>query len=430
MTLSNVQLLALADDTFERMGVAKALSPTVPTTDSLASGEFMNRKQVDGLIDLTVSQNGWLSAVSLIRRSQRAGEIPRLVINDIVTEGASENGGGTVATHPDTSNIEYMTKKFQSTWYLTIEDIREARASGDANFDATVRRAFAKAMGNDMARAALRGDTSLAATSRENRLLRQRDGWLKKLRANANRATTADGKAYSRTLWNAMMGLMPDEFAEDPDLRWFIARKLDMAWSEELAGYGASAGLASGGEQLTERQRRTPLGIPQLIVPQMPTSLGRATLTTTTTVNPNTVVDDTDGTMTITVTALFSGGYAAANAGRKVKVTFTATGQSETLDVINDGGAHKIETTGSLGQGSISTTASGYTIDFADCTSAILTNPKNLAVVLCDQIRAHRKFEQEFERFRTDVFWEADFLVYNPDAAVVHDGIVAPTATF
>lgn len=429
MTVSNKALLEQAGEILEGMGV-KALSPTVPTTDSLGAGEFMNRKAVDGLIDLTVSQNGWLAATSLVRRSQRAGEIPRLVINDVVTEGVGENAGATVATHPDTSVLEYQTKKFQATMYLTLEDIREARASGDANFDATVRRGFAKAMGNDMARAALRGDTSLPATTRENRLLRQRDGWLKKIRASGNRATTADGKAYARGVWSAMMSLMPDQYAEDPDLRWFFSRKIDIGWSDELAGYGASAGLASGGEQLTERQRKTPLGIPQLILPQMPTNLGRSVLSTTSTVNPNSVVDDSDGTLTAVVTALFTAGYATANAGRKVKITCTATGQSETLDVYNEGGAHKVATNGSLGQASISTTAGAYTIDFADITPLLLTNPKNLAIVLTDQMRAHRKFEQEYERWRTDVFYEADFLVYNPEAAVLQDGVVAPTATF
>lgn len=426
---TNAELLQAAGEILDGMGV-KALSPTVPTTESLGAGEFMNRKQVDGLVDLTVSQNGWLATAGLIRRTQRSGEIPRISLNEVVTEGVNENGGNTISTHPDTSVIEYQTGKFQSTWYLTYEDLREARASGDANFDGTVRRAFAKAMGNDMARAALRGDTSLGATTRENRLLRKRDGWLKQLRASGNRSTTAEGAAYSRDLWTAMLSSMPDEYAEDPDLRWFIARKLDLGFADELASYGSSAGLAMGGDVLVERLRKTPGGIPQLIVPQMPTNLGRATLTTSTVVNPDTVVDDSDGTATITVTGLFAGGYAAGNAGRQLKVTFTATGQSETLSVQNVGGAHKILTTGSLGQATISTTASGYTIDFADCTSAILTNPKNLGIVLCEGIRAHRKWEQEFERWRTDVFWEADFIVYNPDAAVLQDGIIAPSFTF
>lgn len=426
---TNQELFESAGRLLEGMGI-KALSPTVPTTDSLAVGEFMDRKAVDGLIDLTVGQSGWLAAASLVRRGQRSGEIPRIVISDVVTEGVTENQGATVATHPDTSRIEYSCGKFQTTWYLTLEDIREARASGDPNFDQTTRRAFAKAMGNDMARAALKGDITLAASTRENRLLRKRDGWLKQIRASGNRSTTSEGSAYSRSLWTAMMSAMPDEYAEDSDLRWFLPRKIDLGWSDELAGFGADAGLASGGEQLTQRQRQTPLGIPQLIIPQMPTNLGLATLTTPATVNPDAVADDGDGTMTVTVNALFAGGYAVGNAGRRVKVTFTATGQSETLTVINSGGANKVQSTGSLGQGTISTTASGYVIDFADCTSVILTNPKNLAVILCDQIRAHRKWEQEFERWRTDVFWEADFTVYNPDATVLQDGIIVPAHTF
>ena len=49
-----------------------------------------------------------------------------------------------------------------------------ARASGEANFERKIRAAFGKAMGNDMARAGMRGDTSLDASTRLNRLLNRR----------------------------------------------------------------------------------------------------------------------------------------------------------------------------------------------------------------------------------------------------------------
>ena len=80
--------------------------------------------------------------------------------------------------------------------------------------------------------------------------------------------------------------------------------------------------------------------------------------------------------------------------------------------------------------GTISTTASDYTLDVADCTPVVLTNPRNLVLVICDKVRAYMKFEQEWERWRIDVFMELDFRVVNPDAAAMHDGVVPTRFAF
>lgn len=424
MTVTNQDLLARAGEALGRMGVSKALTPTVQTTDSVATGDFMNRKQVQQLVDLTVNQSQWLGACSVKLVNGKSGELPRLNIGDIVTEGVEENGGETVSTHPDTDNIEYSTRKFKATWFVTREAIREAMASGESNFDGKMQAAFAKAMGNDLARVALRGDTTLDTSSRENRLLRRRDGWLKRLRASANRVTTDRGEAWAMdAFWRALAD-MPEIYRDDSELRWLMPSILDTKWQELVAAYAAQ-GSTLGERALTQRNRITPTGIPQLITPQIPTDAGFA-ITDSATADPDTVVDDGDGTITLTVdTAL--GGAAAGNAGRRVRVTYEGTGESEVCTVTWEGGANKVHTTGSLGQGTISTTASAYTLDLADLTSFILTNPKNLVVVMCDQVRAYRKFEQEHERWRVDVYYEADFPVFNEDAAVIVDGVIVPT---
>ena len=102
---TNQELLAAAGEVLGGMGVRKA--DTVMTTDNMRTGDFMDRSQVERLVDLTVSQSGWLSTVSLKMRSQRAGEIPRLQLNEVVTEGVDENAGKTIATVPATDNVEY-----------------------------------------------------------------------------------------------------------------------------------------------------------------------------------------------------------------------------------------------------------------------------------------------------------------------------------
>ena len=410
----------------ETVRASKALTPTVPTTEHFATDNFMNQPQVEALVDLTVSQSGWLSAVSVKTRNQRAGTIPRLVIGDVVTEGVAENAGATVATSPDTDEIAYACKKFQATWYMTLEDVGEARAAGESDFDGKVRRAFSKAMGNDMARVALNGDTSLSATSRLNRLLRQRDGFLKQLRTGGHYKTTTRGSTWSRSVYPAMLRQMPTQFKDDPGLRWMLPPSLDEDFTYSLQNLGDGAALRD--QALIERRRYAPMGISPILIPQWRTDQGFDTLNGSA-VDADSVADDGDGTLTATVNTLF-GGYSASWAGRTVRITCDATGQYEDLTVVDTGAALVIRSAGSLGQSSISTTASAYTLDLADCTGALLTNPANLFVVLCRQIRAYRKWEQEAERWRIDLFYEADFGCFNSDAVVLQEGIVPTSITF
>ena len=411
------------------MGIrsSKALTPTVPTTDTLATGDFMDRAAVERLVDLTVGQSGWLSTVSTRLRRQRSGEIPRIEISDVVTEGVPENGGKTIATHPDTDNVPYNCGKYQATWYMTRESVREAAASGESDYAGKVRKAFSKGMGNDMARAGLRGDTTLDASTRLNRLLRKRDGWLKQIRASANRRQTTRGSAFARSLWSSLKRQVPQEFREDPDLRWFLAGDIDEEWLDTVGGWASTSGgaLAESAEQ--DRRRLSPLGIPPIIIPQMPTTEGFATVSGSTAAAD--AVTDNTTSIGFQVDTLL-GGASSAHAGRMVKVTFVATGQSETLEVSWSGSQNDIDTAGLLGQSTVSTTAGDYVLDLADLTGVFITNPGNLFIVMCDEVRAYRKWEQESERWRIDVFYEADFGLFNPNACAIQDGIIVPAAAF
>lgn len=417
--------VGIAPGDVETQRAAKSLTPTVPTTDHFAGDNFMNQAQVEALVDLTVSQSAWLSAVTVKTRSQRSGTIPRLVLNDVVTEGVPENGGRTVATSPDTDEIHYEAAKYQATWYLTLEDIGEARAAGEADFDGKIRRAFAKAMSNDMARAFLNGDRTLDNSTRLNRLLRQRDGVLVHARNRGHYLQTTRGSRWSRNLYPAMKRRLPAIYKDDPNLRWLIAPELDEDYTNSLQSLDGSA---LRDQALIERRRYAPMGIPPIVVPQWPTDQGFATLTGSA-VAADAVADDGDGTLTATVDALF-GGYDAEHAGRMVRITHVDTRETEVLEVIDDGAKLVIRSTGSLGQAAISTTPADYTLDLADCSGAMLTNPANLFMVLCRQIRAYRKFEQEAERWRVDVYYEADFGVFNGDALVLQEGIVPAAVSF
>lgn len=427
--ITNAEIISEIGGILGNLGVNRvAKADGVITTGNSAVGDFMNRKQVEHLVDLTVSQSGWLSTTSVLLRSQRAGEIPRQIINEVVTRGAEENEGAGDPKRPENDNVAYSCKKLQATWYLTMESIREARAAGTANYNEVVNMAFGKAMGNDLARLAMNGDTSLGATSALNRLLRRTDGWLKKIRASGNRSTTTRGSAYNgNTLWAAMKDAMPQEYKDDADLRFLIPSCLDESWTHDLATSSGGVGSALGDRAKIERIRFPIEGIPQLIVPQMPETEGFARLSGSA-VAADSVTSPASNVRAV-VDSLF-GGYGASHAGRRVKITCIATGQSEVCVVEDTGSVLRITTVGTLGQSSVSTTASDYTLDLADITPALLVNPRNLFMVMCDQVRSYSKFEQEYERWRMDVFYEVAFGMYNESAIVLQDGIIRPYRTF
>lgn len=434
MSFRNLSLRELkenAEHYMTQMGVKKSATPTVMTTASLAAGEFMQRKAVEQIVDMTVSESGWLPAVSLRMRNQRSGEIPRIELNEPVTQGASEGQFQTGDNHPDTDRISYSAKKYHSNFYLTFEDLYEAAASGTNDFESVVLGAFAKRLSNDLALAALLGDEAItvgeAGSTKRYNLLRVNDGWLKQIRASANRATTTRGSAFNRSLFPALQNLMPRQYRDDPKLRWLLPNILDLSWQDYVASLSPTSGSGLGDKALTERDRIAPLGIPQLIVPQMPTDLGFSTVSAATAAAD--AVAAVGGGIRFTVNTLF-GAYAAGNAGRYIRVTHNGTGQSERVLVTDSGSANLATTAGTLGQSVVSTTPSDYTIDLADLTPAILGNPLNLFLVLCRGMRSYRKFEQEGERWRFDLFFEADFGLFQEDALALQDGVIAQTFTF
>jgi hypothetical protein len=413
-----------------RLGIRSPVRKADGTIDTaaMATGQFMNRTASSELIDLTVSDAGWLSAITVKRVDQAAGEIPRSEFVDTVLQPASEGVAAGSPTTPETDNIPYRTTKLRGMAKLTPEAIREAKASGTANLDRRLFSGLAKAIGNDLAKVAMRGNTGLANdNTRLTKLLRTNDGFLTQARASAHRRTKAYGTAFTRSLFPSLRGQLPVQFREDPDLRWLLPSDMDLQFHAELSDEALTAGNSFAGN-FASRQRVAPLGIPQLIVPAIPVDQGCAVLSTAAQAAPTSAASSGDGIVFVVTT--FLGGYAAANAGRLIRVRHVATGAEEVATVYNDGGAHKILTEGTLNQDSVSTTAAHYLLDFADVASAMLTNPRNLALIVCENARAYAEFDKASESWLMYYYIEPDYLVLNPDALALQDGVIVAPVQF
>jgi len=409
---------------------AAAKSDDVATTGNLASGQFMNRTAVHGLIVDAADDSGWLGATSMKYVTQKSGEFTDMTMGDWLMEPADEGEAQTASNVPTTASIEYETTKFHGTVLYTPEDLEEAAASGEPDFLGKLRKLIAIRLGSNIAQLAINGDTDLAtgATTRENRFLGKKNGWLKQIRDSGNVLSTTRGSAYSIAAFQSAYDNLPERYQNDPNLRWMIAPMLAANAQYSFASAWASASQVANDALLTRQQAQI-LGIQPVQVPQMSRTQGFATLNGST-VAADAVTNPSGTIIKLRVDTLL-GGAAAGNAGRKVKVTRNSTGLSETRTVTWDGTNNFVSTVGALGQGSISTTASDYTLDIADCASILLTNPRNLVNVIdVSRFRMFNKFEQEADRYRLDFYIRMCPLVYRPEAASIQDGIIVSSTSF
>jgi len=294
---------------------------------------------------------------------------------------------------------------------------------------------LSKLLANNLGELNLNGDESLAGNTRLRKLLTNNDGMLKLTQTsglhNLYPDTPTDiGKAWDATVYDAMYEEMPKEFKHDGNLVWFQGVAIDTAFARALRNVNpsqASAPFGSQGSPLGDRAWAArhaamlggPMGIMPTIVPQMPDDqAGNPGKIAPTSVSGSTNV-------AVNVQTISTGDLT----GRKVRVRMLTTGV-ETVGTVATTGPNVVTITGKMGQSAISTTAADYEVSLADLTSVILTNPGNYHCLIYDDIRAYHKFDQRRERFLFTIHFEHDLILHEPNAVVLQEGLIKPTATF
>lgn len=244
---------------------------TIDSTTLPAS--VMNRQQANKFVDLVVDESVLLkSGVRVVRVNHPKGQINRLDLAEIATEGAA-----TVSTptnrKPRESVIEYDMVKYRSSFNLT-SDFAEDNLEGKSVTD-TVMGMFAKRMRTDLEIAFLQSDSSLVTgdgQSASNNLLGINDGIRKILRANvpaANRILAA-GKAPSRKLFNEALRKIPTRYqVAMPDYKLITSTNVAYDWMLNFSDRQTVVGdsVATGGNLINA------FGVPLLPIPHMPNNL-------------------------------------------------------------------------------------------------------------------------------------------------------------
>lgn len=232
----------------------------------------LNRQQADRFIDLLVDTSVLLKNIRRAKKDHAKGELNKLDLGTIVTEGANATSQARTST-PTERVTTYDMVKYRSAFDLRtdfLEDNLERGAVRDK-----ILGMFTKAMAIDAEVASIEGNDDLPTgdgQTAENNLLGVNDGFQKILLANvpAAQIIDCDGAAPSMQLYYDMKRRIPARYRiAKPSYRWIApsgpADKVALDWANRITTGGDSV-LRSG-------EAPGPWGIPMLEVPLFPENL-------------------------------------------------------------------------------------------------------------------------------------------------------------
>lgn len=233
---------------------------------------LLNRQQADRFIDLLVDTSVLLKVMRREKKDHPKGEINKLDLGTIVTEGANSTSKARTSV-PTESVVTYDMVKYRAAFDLRkdfLEDNIEKEGVRDK-----VLNMFTKAMSIDAEMAAVEGDDDLPVgdgQTAENNLLGANDGLQKILLANvpADQIINADGAAPSAQLYYKMRRAIPARYrVAKPSYRWIAPSGPMDKWSKDW-----SARETQGGDRaLATAEAPGPWGVPMLEVPLFPEDL-------------------------------------------------------------------------------------------------------------------------------------------------------------
>jgi len=250
----------------------KAMASKAAIDDTTLPNSVLNRQQANRFIDLVVNTSVLLKKVRVVRVDHPKGDINKLDLGSIVTQGAGATTTATTRT-PTERVVEYDMEKYRSAFDIKT-DFLEDNIEG-ANARDTLLNMFTKRIATDTEIAAIQGDEALSVGDLEsdtNNLLGVNDGWLKLLDANVPAAQQVDagGKAASKTLYYAMKRKIPTKYrVAMPDYVWLVSPAVKDKWMLDWS----TRQTVGGDDVQATGMCPGPWGIPMLEVPLMPENL-------------------------------------------------------------------------------------------------------------------------------------------------------------
>ena len=416
------------------------IEKTIETSDFL-NGGLLNPEQQTRFITLVKRFATLLPLSRSVRMPQAKMEIDKLYVGEPVTESVDENTSTATPAKPKFSKVELEARKVKSSWNISTETLQSNIEQN--NFETTVMGAMTARISTDLEMLAIRGDTSIspALTDPVSKLLRRLDGWAK--RTEGAHVLDAGGAEIQKGIFAEMKRMLPQQYKNDPNLRWFVADTIADDWLDVLSGRETALG-----DNALQGAGIAPLGIPLVKVPLIPDDLPVPVRTGP---SPAAIIGlrfgpfliitgsndkldlKVDGGATVSVT-LPAGTLDTVTVARAINDALAAAPAAGLAEDDNDGQL-KIQTRTKGAASSIEILASGTaqdtlglsvgTVSGADSGGSVpegsfiwLANPKNLIWGILDGTRIFTEFNKDFDRIESVVYNQVDARIENIDAIV------------
>lgn len=247
------------------MGMNEELiEKTLESTDFFAGGEINPTQQAE-FVRLVKDFSVMLGMVRFVDMPTKRYQIDKIHLGEPITRGIAENADAmTNLVGPKMNQIELTTEKVKTAYAITTEALQTALTQDD--LEDTVLELVTKRFSTDAEIMAISGDTTVVGTTPMDELVKVLDGWYKL--TNDAQLLDAAGTEISKAIFTECLRKMPQQFLQDPDLRWLMSRVVNIDWLDTIADRETGLGDAA------YRGDAPPvLGVPASIIPLIPSTL-------------------------------------------------------------------------------------------------------------------------------------------------------------
>ena len=244
-------------------GVNEALiEKTLESGDFFAGGQINPTQQAE-FVRLVKDFSVMLQMVRFVDMPTKRYLIDKIHLGEPITRGIAENTNAmTNLVSPKMNQIELNTSKIKTAYAITTEALQVALTQED--LEDTVLEMVTKRYSTDVEILGISGDDTVTGTTPYDELVKVLDGW-DKITDDAQ-IVDAVGATIDKALFTNMLRKMPQQFLQDPDLRWFISRITNIDWMDEIADRETALGDAAHRGDAPGM-----MGVPASIIPLIPT---------------------------------------------------------------------------------------------------------------------------------------------------------------
>ncbi len=410
---------------------------TIETSD-FGNGGLLDPKRQKQFLTYVRDYGKMLPMVRFERLSQSQMTLDKLYIGEPVTSSVEENDPTANNAKVATGQIHIQTKKLKSSWNITTETLTENLEQ--QGFETTMMQGMTRRISTDIELLAIQGDRTkyTGATDVFGRLLKRSNGW-DKLTESAH-ILDVGGATIQKGIFAEMIRMMPQQYLQDPALRWFVSKSIAIDWMDLLSDRGTAVG-----DNALNGNSVSPYGIPLVEVPLLPDNKdvtsysGKAALVIGTQPDPFEIIAGendklkiaVDGAAAVTITlpagthrvgaiaavinAAIPGIASDDTHGRLVlKSRTTGTSSAISLQAVANDAYDEI----GLSEGDNAGTNSGSLTTTKDGSFIWLANPKNFIAAMRGTTRIYTEFNKDYDRVETVIYNEVDFSIENDDAVV------------